>query len=239
MRFFLYALLAATSVTAQPKETFSYRVEWRLITAGRTTLQWEAGRGGYNGNLTLQSTGLVSRLFRVNDTFDTQSGASLCAQQTHLRAEEGSRRRETLVRWTGGTSNYVEKDLKKNGEVILERTLDVPPCVHDILGSLAKLRSLTALAVGQSTTIPISDGKKFAQARVEAQEKEKIATKAGTFNTIRYEAFLFNGVLFQRSARLLIWISDDARRLPVQIQVRMRIHIGNVTFELDKVEPPL
>ena len=91
---------------------------------------------------------------------------------------------------------------------------------------------------GQAVTLPVGDGKKAVQARVEAQEKEKISTKVGTFNAIRYEAFLFNDILFKRNARLLIWISDDARRLPLQIQVRMRIHIGTVTFLLDKVDPP-
>ena len=115
--------------------------------------------------------------------------------------------------------------------------MDIYGCVHDVLAGLAKLRSLTTLQPGQNTTIPISDGKKIAQARVEAQEKDKISTKVGTFNTIRYEAFLFNDVLFKRNARLFIWITDDARRLPVQIQARMRIHIGTVTFTLDKVEP--
>ena len=59
----------------------------------------------------------------------------------------------------------------------------------------------------------------------------------GKFNAIRYEAFLFNDVIYKREARLFVWISDDARRLPVQIQVRMKFHIGTVTLQLDKVEP--
>jgi hypothetical protein len=115
----------------------------------------------------------------------------------------------------------------------------MPGCVHDVVGALAKLRMLRSLQPGQSTTLPVSDGKKVVMARIEAQEREKISTGVGSFQAIRYEAFLFNDILFKRQARLFIWISDDARRLPVQIQVRMRIHIGTVTFNLDKVEPPV
>jgi Protein of unknown function (DUF3108) len=89
----------------------------------------------------------------------------------------------------------------------------------------------------QDIRLPVSDGKKFVQARIQAQEKEKIRTPAGPFNAIRYEAFLFNDVIYKREARLFVWISDDARRLPVQIQVRMKFHIGTVTLQLDKVEP--
>ena len=235
-RLSLGLLLTAAALCAQTSEIFSYQVEWRLINAGRTDLTWERGPAGYKAQLKLYSAGLVSRLFRVNDIYDAQGTADLCAQNARLQAEEGTRKRDTTIRWTDKKSFYRERDLLKN-ETILEKEMDMSGCVHDVLAGLAKLRSLTSLQPGQNTTIPISDGKKLAQARVEAQEKEKITTTVGTFNTIRYEAFLFNDVLFKRNARLFVWITDDARRLPVQIQARMRIHIGTVTFTLDKVEP--
>ncbi|MBI2689512.1 MAG: DUF3108 domain-containing protein [Acidobacteria bacterium] len=233
----IFLLLAALSLSAQTSESFSYQVEWRLINAGRTDMTWDRGPGGYKAQLKLFSAGLVSRLFKVNDIYDVQGTTDLCAQNARLQAEEGSRKRDTVIRWTDRKSHYLERDLLKN-ETILEKDLDTTGCVHDVLAGLAKLRTLKDLQPGQRVILPISDGKKLAQARIEAQEREKISTKAGTFHTIRYEAFLFNDILFKRNARLFIWISDDARRLPVQIQVRMRIHIGTVTFTLDKVEPP-
>lgn len=236
-RLSLPLLFATAAVFSQSAESLSYQVEWRLINAGRTDLTWERGPAGYKGQLKLFSAGLVSRLFRVNDIYDASGTADLCAQNARLQAEEGSRKRDTVVQWTDKKSYYKERDLLKN-ETILEKELDVPGCVHDVLAALAKLRMLNNLQPGQATTLPVGDGKKAVQARIEAQEKEKIATKVGTFNAIRYEAFLFNDILFKRNARLLIWISDDARRLPLQIQVRMRIHIGTVTFQLDKVDPP-
>lgn len=236
-RLSLPLLLATVAAYSQGAESLSYQVEWRLINAGRTDLTWERGPAGYKGQLKLFSAGLVSRLFRVNDIYDASGNADLCAQNARLQAEEGSRKRDTVIRWTEKKSFYLERDLLKN-QTILEKELDTPGCVHDVLAALAKLRSLNNLQPGQATTLPVGDGKKAVQARVEAQEKEKISTKVGTFNAIRYEAFLFNDILFKRNARLLIWISDDARRLPLQIQVRMRIHIGTVTFQLDKVDPP-
>ena len=231
-------LLTATALCAQPPLFFSYKVEWRLINAGRTDLSWIPGPAGYTAQLKVYTAGLVSRLFKVNNIYDTQGTAELCAQQSRLQAEEGDRKRDTTIRWTGNKSFYKERDLIKN-ETILERELDVPGCVHDVLGALAKLRLLQTLQPGQSTALPVSDGKKIVMARIEAQEKEKVSTSLGSFQAIRYEAFLFNDILFKRNARLFIWISDDARRLPVQIQVRMRIHIGTVTFTLDKVDPPV
>ncbi len=228
-------LLTAAALCAQTSESFSYQVEWRLVNAGRTELTWARGPAGYKGLLKLYSAGLVSRLYRVNDIYEAQGTADLCAQQARLQAEEGSRKRDTAIRWVEKKSFYKEVDLLKK-ETILERELDTPGCVHDVLAALAKLRTMTSLQPGQATTLPVSDGKKVVMARVEAQEKEKVATKVGTFPAIRYEAFLFNDILFKRNARLFVWISDDARRIPLQIQVRMRIHIGTVTFTLDRLD---
>ncbi|MBL8241340.1 MAG: DUF3108 domain-containing protein [Bryobacterales bacterium] len=234
-RLLLAILPATVALFGQASESFSYQVEWRLINAGRTDLVWNRNANGYKGQLKLYSAGLVSRLFRVNDIYDAQGTGELCAQEARLQSEEGNRKRDTTVRWTGKKSYYKELDLVKK-ETLLERELDTPGCVHDVLAALAKLRTLNHLQPGQSTSLPISDGKKMVMARVEAQEKEKVSTKLGPFNAIRYEAFLFNDILFKRNARLFVWISDDARRLPLQIQVRMRIHIGTVTFTLDKMD---
>ena len=82
----------------------------------------------------------------------------------------------------------------------------------------------------------MSDGKKSAMVRVEAQDREEVTTKAGTFKTIRYESYVFNNVLYKRSARLFVWLTDDARRLPVQIRVRLNFPIGSITLQLEKDE---
>ena len=92
------------------------------------------------------------------------------------------------------------------------------------------------LEPGQSTQIPVSDGKKSVMAQIEAQQREDVKTPAGTFKTIRYEIFLFNDVLYSRSAHLYVWLTDDRRKLPVQIRVRMPITIGTLTLLLEKHE---
>jgi hypothetical protein len=59
---------------------------------------------------------------------------------------------------------------------------------------------------------------------------------AGTFKTIRYEAFLFSNVLYRRDGHLYVWLTDDGRKLPVRIQVRLQFAIGTITFQLEKEE---
>ena len=107
--------------------------------------------------------------------------------------------------------------------------------VHDVAGGIYFLRTLN-LEPGQSTTEAVSDGKKSVMAKVEAQAREDVKTPEGVFHTIRYEVYLFNGVLYKRPAHLNIWLTDDARRLPVQIRVRMYIAVGTINLLLEKHE---
>jgi hypothetical protein len=116
-------------------------------------------------------------------------------------------------------------------------TYDVatPNCVHDVLGALISLRGLT-LKPGQSAQMPVSDGHHSASVRVEAQDREEIKTGTSSYKTIRCETFLMNGVVYMRKGRVFVWITDDERRLPVQIQLRMSFPIGTVTLHLMKEE---
>jgi Protein of unknown function (DUF3108) len=224
------------------KETLSYNAEWRLIDAGKARLNWSASsqpsRPGWQINLHLESTGLVSRLYKVKDDYAAELGPGLCVQNTHLNANEGSRQRETVVHFDPQSkkASYLERDLVKHS-VVLSKEIDTPGCVHDVIGALVYLRTIN-LEPGRSIEIPVSDGKKSVSAKVQAQMREQVKVPAGTFKTIRYEAFLFNDVLYRRQGHLYIWLTDDQRKLPVRVQVRLHFAIGTITFELEKDEKP-
>ena len=221
-------------------EVFHYRVEWRLIHAGNAKLSWTPSQAadapGWEATLLLQSVGLVSRLYKVDDRYTAALDEQLCARHSLLKAQEGGRRRETRVTFDGerGKASYLEHDLVKQ-RVAGAHEIDIPACVHDVIGGLYRLRGLRA-ELGQSVEIPLSDGKKSIRARVEAQQRETVRTRAGAFQTIRYEAFLFNNVFYRRRGRLFVWLSDDERRLPVQVRIRLPFYIGTVTLELEKME---
>jgi hypothetical protein len=231
-----YALAQSGSLPS--REVLSYNVEWRLITAGKARVEWTANpssqRAGWQMKFNLVSAGLVSKLFKVQDDYVVQLGPSLCAQSSHFNALEGRRHRETRITYENGKAAYLERDLLKNATVLAKET-DIPACVHDVAGGLYFLRTLH-LEPGQSALVPTTDGKKSVMAKVEAQQREDVRTPAGTFKTIRHEIYLFNNVLYNRSAHLYVWLTDDRRKLPVQIRVRMQVTIGTITLQLEKQE---
>ncbi|HYZ85147.1 MAG TPA: DUF3108 domain-containing protein [Bryobacteraceae bacterium] len=219
---------------SQTTETLQYGVEWRLVRAGTAKLSFTPHGEGLVGDLHLESQGLVSRLYKIDDTYRVNLDSALCGTSSVLKANEGKRKRETRVTYDGARkkATYLERDLVKNA-VVLTKEIEIPGCVHDFVAGLQKIRGLR-LEPGQAVDVPVSDGKKFAKVRVEAQERETVKTPLGSHRAMRYEVFLFNDVILKREARCYVWISDDPKKLPVQIRVKMQFLIGTVNLALER-----
>jgi hypothetical protein len=230
----------ASSVTPHT-ETYHYNIEWRLINAGVLKLTLSpSGTPQYpslHSELDVQSAGLVSKLYKVEDKYFGNYDYGFCAISSQMSAMEGRRHRETSVTYDRmrNKADYLERDLIRNNTVYSGET-DIPHCVHDVVGGLFALRNMR-IDLGKSVDIPVTDGKKSVTVRVEAQEREDVSIANQVHKTVRYEAFIFNNVLFARKARLFVWLTDDAKKTPVQIRVRMNFPIGTVTLSLDKIEP--
>jgi hypothetical protein len=235
------ALSLPSQVVSLPgKESLSYLIEWRLFNAGRAKIDLTTlgpPKPGYDFKLRLESTGIVSKLFKVEDDYESSANAGLCTSVAQMQIHEGKREREAKVTFDSESkkASYLERDKTRNNAVILQKETDIPPCVHDVVGGLFFLRTIN-LEPGQSTMVPVSDGKKSVMVKVEAKAREDLKIPMGTFKTIRYDVGLFNGALYQRSAHVDLWLTDDRRRLPVKITVRMTFTIGTITMTLDKHE---
>jgi hypothetical protein len=235
----LSTLAHAQSGALPNRESLFYSVEWRLITAGKARIDWSAlppPRGGYEAKLHIESVGLVSKLFRVLDDYTSVLNPSACVLSSHSVTHEGVRHREANITFdpVARKATYLERDTARNA-TLLSQEIEIPSCVHDVIGGLYFLRTLN-LEPGQAVQAPVSNGKKVVSARIEAQQREDVKTTAGSFKTVRYELFLFNNVLWPRSGHLYIWVTDDRRRIPVQIRFRLPVTIGTITLQLEKAE---
>ena len=234
-------LLALSSVASaqQPgvarpvPEKLNYRIEWHLITAGVAHIDISSNGSGRKVDLHLESAGTISRLYRVLDAYHVETDAKFCPSSAVLDSQEG--KRHTLNRLTFDLNRhkvaYSSQDVVKN--LTTQKELEVAPCTREVMSALIGLRTLK-LEPGKTGTIAITDGKKFVNARIEAQTRENVAVDGKQYSAVRYEAFLFDNVLYKRKGRLLIWISDDAEHLPVQMRFQMGFPIGNVLVELQK-----
>lgn len=217
-----------------PADRLTYDVEWRLIHAGTVVIAAQKTHADMN----LDSAGMVSSLFKVHDVYSVDYDEPFCASDSVMDSQEGKRHHETKITFdrTQNRATYLERDLLKD-TVMHSTSVEIPNCVHEVIGAFLKLRNMS-VAPGTSTQIAMSDGRRSASVRIDAQELEEVKTPAGEFKTLRYEANMLNGVIFSRKGRAWVWMTNDQRHMPVQIRLRMPFPIGTVTLQLEKEEHP-
>ena len=216
-----------------PRQTLRYEAEYRFWTAGVATFRLE--RNGSQEHLTgtADSSGVVALLFRVQDRFNSYFDAQkLCSTRLTKHTEEGSHWRETAITFDYGRGKSVleEKNLKTGQSKRVEN--DIPGCVTDVVSGILYVASLP-LQPDATYSFPLNDGGKTATIQAHVEGKEQIKTPAGTFQTVRVGPQGDYGALKNRG-RILIWYSDDARHLPVQMQARM--FWGTLTVYLASID---
>ncbi len=227
------ALSTSAQTTPATNEVLHYSAEWRFVRAGDIEVYNLSGRTTV---MKLFSSGLVSRLFHVEDSYTLTRDEQGCNKSLIFKLQEGRRNREIHANFDKQhrKATFVEKDVTRD-VVTTQKESDIPGCVYDLTGALSQLRQ-TFPRPGSSWTIPISDGKKTANIRVEAQEKEVIRTPLGQFPSTRYEAFVFGGAFYGRKGRLFVWMTDDERHLPIQLRIQLPFYVGTITLQLEKIE---
>ncbi len=217
-------------------EGLQYRVGWRVVTAGEAKLRLtRTASDGWQLNLDLVSLGFVNQLYPVLDSYKLSTNERFCALTVSLDAQERKHHSITTITFDADKHKLlaIGKDVTTN--VTHKTELDIPPCTYDIAGAMMTVRA-SQLQPGMKFTLPVTDGKRLANVRVEGLGKEKLTIKGTSYNTIRYETFVFDNVLYRRKGRLLIWITDDPQRVPVQMRFLFGFPLGDITLELEKVE---
>lgn len=217
-----------------PHQTLRYEAEYRLWTAGVATIRVEQNGTQQHVQGTADSNGVVAMLFRVQDRFDSYFDShSLCSQSLNKHTEEGSHHRDTNIvfDYKIGKAVLNETNLKTNQKKREEH--DIPPCVTDVLSGVLYLSSLP-LEVGQTYSFPLNDGGKTVTIQAHVEAKEDIKIPPGTFHTVRVGPEGDYGPL-KNHGRILIWYTDDAQHLP--IQVKAKLFWGNLTVYLAGADP--
>jgi Protein of unknown function (DUF3108) len=216
-------------------EKLTYSVQWHMLNAGTTTILMQRAGSAEHLTSTADSAGLVNRIFRIHDTFDADVDArTFCTQQISKHNEEGSRRmdRRIYFDYPHAKSQVDDKDLKTGKQKHAE--FDIPPCVSDVVSGFFYARSLP-LQIGFSQVFPVNDGGKTTDVRIKVESRERVKGPVGEFQTLRVKAEAIAGPMAGK-AELLVWLTDDERRVPVQM--KSKLGFATLLFQLQKIEPP-
>jgi len=218
-------------------ERLSFRISYLHLTAGHATLSIEPGPPEQPHALRFvadaRSEGFFAWLlrFRVDDhtvaTWDPVSGCSLGIEK-HLR--EGRARRDQTVVFDG-------EEARVRDPKIEQERFDVDPCSADVLSALYVTRVRGVPEAGRLELPAFDNGKRYVLGvRFLKRERLDLPPPLGRdVPTLVVEPQLVEGSgLFVSKGRLTVWLTDDARRIPVRL--RAKAPIGSVSADLESAE---
>jgi Protein of unknown function (DUF3108) len=214
-------------------QTYVLSVEWHFFNAGVAKVKMEPAGALQKVTAVADSLGTVNLLYGIHDRFEGYfDPRSFCSQRVFKHTEEGSRRRETEVRYDyqHRKSVLTEKNLKTQENKRVEN--DVSVCVTDVVTGFYYLAT-QQLIQGRAYTFPINDGGKTTDVRATIGDREQIKVPAGTFGAVKVEAEPIAGPL-KGKGKVWVWFTDDANHTPVQM--RAKLGWGTLVFKLQRVE---
>ncbi len=229
--FFMPAFSAVPGAQAfRVPERLVYDLTWGGIKTGTATLDIREEGGLTRIVSTARSVPWVSFLYTVNDRVEADLSAAGrgtlgSPRRYRVSIREGRYKREREISFDRSGRKAVSTDYL-SGE---RKEIAVAGRVFDPLSGFYHFRMVKA-EPGKSVYVPLIDGKKVRDVEVQVIRRERVSTKVGDFDTIMIRPLMKSEGIFNRRGDMFIWLTDDEKRIPVQ--VRTKVSLGRVTATL-------
>lgn len=215
-------------------EKLEYVIRYGRIIAGNSRLSipelvYFKGFPCYKVVSEAWSNKFFSKFYKVRDyaeSYVDTAGIFSWRFEKHLR--EGSYKKDLVV-----VHDQINRLAYADGD-----TFEIPLFVQDILSAMFYVRTLD-LAPGDTVFIDNQDNGKVYPLKIVIHRREKIKTKAGTFDCLVAEPFLRTPALFKQKGRIVVHLTDDRRKIPVRMTTYIYVKgfsLGAVVAELERME---
>ncbi len=211
-------------------EKFNFDVSYGFITAGTATMAIDdhiavvANRPCLHVRFEVASKASFDWLYHVRDQYETfidVDGIFPWRFDQHIR--EGGYSRDFQADFDQVNHKAVTTD---------NETHDIPPFVHDILSAYYSVRALDLKSMHKGDIVKTQsfyrDHTNEIDVRVLGRQDVEVA--AGKFHCVVIEPLVVEGGLFKSEGRIVIWLSDDDRKIPVKVSTK--VIIGSIDAEL-------
>lgn len=218
-------------VPFKPGETLGYDISWStFLTAGTATVTVKEKRPSFGSTAYYivaegRPTPLVSRLYTLYYKIDTLLDAyNLLPQRGSLYSEEGKRRRTKVLRFTGQKAEY-----EYTTSTSTKKVIPLPPHAQDALSAIYVVRAIP-LQLGGKMTMPIVDSGKIYKVTLTVAGKELVKTGIGTLSAWKITPTIVSAGSDSPGRGFALWVSDDARRLPLKMEAQLAVGSFNITL---------
>jgi hypothetical protein len=134
----------------------------------------------------------------------------------------------------GGYKKYENVTFNKaaNTAVTNEGVFKVPACIQDVISAIYYARNIDFNKYKPEDKIPFSmflDNEVY-NLYVRYLGKEKIKTKYGTFNAVKFKPLLIKGTIFEGGEKMIVWVSDDGNHIPLRVE--SPISVGSIKVDM-------
>ena len=190
---------------------------------------------GYFVKADAKSKGTLLKLFRYSFLYQMESTIGdkefrIDKTVKHDVQKERVRDSEATFDYKERRVTYVETDPKEPMRPPRKIASEISPETHDLISGLYSLR-LLPLEVGKLFELTISDSGLVYKIPVRVTARERQKSVFGNIWCFRVEPDVFGpGRLIEKEGTMIIWITEDARRLPIRSQ--LNTSIGKIDIKL-------
>ena len=220
-------------------ETLGYDISWSsFMTAATATVSVKEKKASYDSLAYYivaegQPTAFVAALYKLYYKADTLLDAyTLLPQRGSLYSRESGRQhlRATRFMQEAHKAQYEVQSGATLANVDSRLELQIPAATQDAVSAIFALRAMD-LKPGQAVVMPLSINGQTYRVRVVTGNRETVNCGLGSINAWKLTPSLLDEQNGESDAQnMAIWISDDARRLPVLMQADFAVGTFKLTL---------
>jgi hypothetical protein len=236
-------VIAATSAVAQTAspyrkvnngafkrgEELKFRLHYGAVNAGEAVVKVDESKKLIGGRPTMHivangySKGAFDWVFRVRDYFESYVDEEALIPWIFMRrCDEGGFKINQ-----NQTFNHISGQVNSSG-----KTMTVPKNVQDMVSSFFYARTLDYSAAKKGDVFEVKTfmDDEIWDLKIKFIGRETIKTDLGKIACMKFVPVVQKGRVFKKEDDLLIWISDDANKIPIRVQAE--ILVGSVKMDI-------
>ncbi|MEQ1643700.1 MAG: DUF3108 domain-containing protein [Pyrinomonadaceae bacterium] len=170
------------------------------------------------------SKGTLLKLFRYSftqnyvSTIDLENFRITATKKRDVQKER-VRESDALFDYTEKSVTWIETDPKDRNRPPRRIASDLAGNTHDMVSAIYALR-MQPLVVGKRFDLTVSDSGLVYKVPVVVTARQQQSTELGKVWCFKIEPEIFGrGRLIEQKGKMVIWITDDTRRIPVKAQI--------------------
>ena len=202
-------------------ESLTFKLRYGIIVGGEAKITVQKtridGREVFHGIVSGKTTGLVDKIFKVQDAYETFFDPETNLPEKAIRnIREGSYRYYDEVIFNQEEMYVVSQ---RNGKVsVPKNTLDMASVVYYV-----RRLDLAKLKMNDIISLDTYFGDELFPFYIVYKGKETISIGSGKYNCFKFVPIVEPGRIFEKKDDMTIWFSDDENKIPVSIKFDMLV----------------